>query len=592
MSAFLNLPQPPPGKLTPALLALQKAATAQLPGSGFSTNMRPLRERRTAPLHPFIVSDDAPCPQNQLMVQGFEWYIPPDHQHWRRLSQILPSLSHLGVSHLWIPPACKAAHGPDGNGYDIYDLYDLGEFPQKGSTGTKWGTKEELVDLTQIASEQYGVKILFDAVLNHKTGADFKEQCWGKQVDPKDRRVELDNESQELEGWTGFEFPGRQGRYSGMKWTKEHFTGIDYDDRTKRHGVWKLGGKEWAEDVDEELGNYDFLMFADIDHRHPDVKADIFHWVKWLSRQLKIGGLRVDAIKHYSFRFLRDLLRHIDREVNDQWFIVGEYWREDSEFLAKFIEFMDHRISLFDVQLVSNFSRISLAEEKGDLRKLLDDTLALWKPDNAVTFVVNHDTQNGQSLETPVLPFFIPLAYAVILLRANTGLPCVFYADLYGSFGPPQPNTQGYVKFTPPTSGGAILPKMMLARKLWAYGTQYDYFGESHCVGFTRCGHVSQSRGDGVAVVMTNAWECASKRMFVGRQHAGEIWTDLLKWCFGQVVIDGEGWGVFPVGPRSVSVWVNSTAEGRAGVDSFTFDFDIYGLYKQQESTPIATITR
>lgn len=56
--------------------------------------------------------------------------------------------------------------------------------------------------------------------------------------------------------------------------------------------------------------------------------------------------------------------------------------------------------------------------------------------------------------------------------------------------------------------------------------------------------------------------------MNVGRHHAGETWTDILRWAWGGVVIDEQGWGVFPVGPRSVSVWVWERAEGRARVDA------------------------
>ena len=125
-------------------------------------------------------------------------------------------------------------------------------------------------------------------------------------------------------------------------------------------------------------------MFADIDHKHPQVRYDLFYWVQWLRGQMKIGGLRLDAIKHYSASFLRDLLAHIDERVDENWFLVGEYWREDSEFLAKLIEYMGHRMSLFDVQLVANLSRISSLGEKGDLREVFDDALVLWKPEHAV----------------------------------------------------------------------------------------------------------------------------------------------------------------------------------------------------------------
>ncbi|KAK3348743.1 alpha-amylase-like protein [Lasiosphaeria hispida] len=569
MSAFLGLPAPPGPSPPPS------------PTEAPSSALRPWRARRPGAQwlpNPQLITPHAPCPPNQTMLQGFEWYMPADGAHWGRLAGALPALAALGVSRVWIPPACKAAR-PGGNGYDIYDLYDLGEFEQKGARRTKWGAKEELVGLVREA-EGFGIGIVFDAVLNHKAAADYSEQVVAERVDPKDR-TRVVGEEAVIEAWTGYEFPGRGGAYSPLKWNKEHFTGIDYDDRIKETGVWKFKGKEWAEDVDEELGNYDYLMFADVDHRHPDVRRDLFYWAVWLRSQMKLGGLRLDAIKHYSFEFLRDFTAHIHHHVDPNWFLVGEYWREDSEFLARFIEYMGHRIFLFDVQLVSNLSRVSLLGEKGDLREVFDDALVVWKPYNTVSFVVNHDTQEGQSLETPVAPFFIPLAYALILLRANAGIPCVFWSDLYGSFGQhPRPDRANFI---PPTSGGAILPKMMLARQLWAYGSQFDYLDQPHCIGFTRPGHPAQSDGDGLAVVMTNGWAWTSKKMFVGEVHAREIWTDVLRWCPGKVVIDNAGWGEFPVACRSVSVWVNRAAQGREFVDSFVFDRDIYGFEKEAE---------
>ncbi|KAK3689315.1 alpha-amylase-like protein [Podospora appendiculata] len=574
MSAYLGLEVP----------RQDDAATPAVDESGTpirvpSSDLRPARRRRpaTEQPNPFVVPDNQPCAENKTLVQGFEWYVPADSQHWRRLTKALPSLAALGVTGMWIPPACKASW-PTGNGYDIYDLYDLGEFDQKGARHTKWGTKEELVQMVDTANAQ-GVGILFDTVLNHKAAADFSERAVATKMDPHDR-TKVVGEPREIEAWTGYKFPGRGSTYSPLKWNKSHFTGIDYDALSGEKGVFKFVGKEFSADVDEELGNYDYLMFADIDHRHPEVRRDLFDWTNWLSKQLKLGGMRLDAIKHYSFEFLRDLVAHIDRTVDPGWFLVGEYWREDSEFLSRFIEFMNCRISLFDVQLVSNFSCVSLQGDKGDLTTLFDDALVMWKPANTVTFVVNHDTQLGQSLETPVAPFFIPLAYSMILLRANAGIPCVFYSDLFGSIG--QHPRDDHSNFVPPTSGGAVLPKMMLARNLWAYGTQFDYFDDPHCVGFTRTGHPSLSGGHGLAVVVTNSWEFASKPMYVGRQHAGEVWTDLLKWCPGVVKISSNGWGEFPVAHRSVSVWVNLKAPGRQMVDSFVFDSDIYG-YKAEK---------
>lgn len=108
----------------------------------------------------------------------------------------------------------------------------MGEFDQKGAVKTKWGTKEELQSLTKKAKE-LGVGIYFDAVLNHKAGADRKEKCrvvkvrndqsgisirWltaVTQVDENDRNKEI-GEPYEIEAWLGFDFPGRKGKYSEM----------------------------------------------------------------------------------------------------------------------------------------------------------------------------------------------------------------------------------------------------------------------------------------------------------------------------------------------------------------------------------------
>lgn len=121
-------------------------------------------------------------PDNVTCFQGFEWYVPPDHKHWRRLQKALPDLRRIGIDNIWLPPGCKGSSW-DSNGYDIYDLYDLGEFEQKGTRSTKWGSKQELHGLMESARAN-GVGIYWDTVLNHKTAADYTETCQAVKVDP------------------------------------------------------------------------------------------------------------------------------------------------------------------------------------------------------------------------------------------------------------------------------------------------------------------------------------------------------------------------------------------------------------------------
>jgi alpha-amylase len=139
-------------------------------------------------------SDSSEHRENRTLFQAFEWYIPPPNKndfrlsHYTLLEALLPHLVALGVSHIWLPPGCKATNIQD-NGYGIYDLYDLGEFDAKNDgkpARTKWGSRAELQSLCAKANEA-GVGILWDAVLNHKATPDGKETSWGVKVDPKGR---------------------------------------------------------------------------------------------------------------------------------------------------------------------------------------------------------------------------------------------------------------------------------------------------------------------------------------------------------------------------------------------------------------------
>ena len=122
---------------------------------------------------------------NYVMIQFFEWYVPNDGKHWNRLKDEAKHLASLGVSGVWIPPPTKGS-GTGSVGYDIYDLYDLGEFDQKGSVRTKYGTKEELKEAIEIL-HQNGLKVYADVVLNHKAGADETERFKVVEVNPSDR---------------------------------------------------------------------------------------------------------------------------------------------------------------------------------------------------------------------------------------------------------------------------------------------------------------------------------------------------------------------------------------------------------------------
>jgi alpha-amylase len=372
--------------------------------------------------------EQKPTPENVTLFQGFEWNVPADQKHWQRLIGATPKLKAIGIDNIWLPPGCKAA-SPEGNGYDIYDLYDLGEFDQKGTKATKWGSKEELLELCKLAKDN-GVGIYWDAVLNHKAGADRTERCRVVEVDNDDRNKEA-SEPYEIEGWLGFDFPGRGEKYSAMKYHWEHFGGTDFNQENEKKAIYKILGdnKGWSSSVDSEGGNADYMMFADIDYSHPEVQKDVKNWGVWITKELGLKGFRLDAVQHFSERFTNEWVENLREQCGDDIFVVGEFWTGDAELMSKWLDDMDHKFSLYDAPLLYNFSQISKTEG-GDLRKVFDNSLVQKQPISAVTVVMNHDTQPGQTVATPIEGFFKPLAYSLILLR-NTGYPCPFYGDLY-----------------------------------------------------------------------------------------------------------------------------------------------------------------
>lgn len=175
------------------------------------------------------------------------------------------------------------------------------------------------------------------------------------------------------------------------------------------------------------------------------------------------------------------------------------------------------------------------------MRNLRNSTLVSSDPTKAVTFVDNHDTQPGQSLESFVQTWFKPIAYTFILTREQ-GYPCVFYGDYYGipSRNIPSLKTQ--------------IDKLMVARTKYAYGTQHDYFDHNDIVGWTREGDSSHAKS-GLGAIVTDG-PGGSKWMYVGKQHAGKVFYDITGNRSDKVTINSDGWGQFFVNGGSYSVYV------------------------------------
>lgn len=503
---------------------------------------------------------------NGTLLQYFDWDSNGDGQHWNRVRDNAGTWVNKGITAFWLPPAYKGEKGATDVGYGVYDLFDLGEFNQRGSVRTKYGTLSDYIGAID-AIHAANAQVYGDIVLNHKTGADATERVTAVRVDENNRNTEYWGDVA-IDAWTRFTFPGRRKadgtlHHNNFTWSWFHFDGVDWaqnlgfdgcaNNKACRIYKFRGTGKAWDPEVSLEKGNYDYLMGADLDFQHTDVRNHLKDWGVWYTNKAKLDGFRIDATKHISATFFNEWLYHVRTATNKpNAFAVSEYWEKDINALNGYVNTVNsnanNRMSAFDVPLHAKFEAAGNANGLFDMGSLLTNTLVSWQPSRAVTFVDNHDTLDGRGLASKVQDWFKPHAYATILTR-SAGYPTVFIGDYDG--------VPGKV-----ASHAWVIDQMLKARKFHAYGTQRDYFDHADVVGWTREGDAQHWYG--LAVLLNdNQASWGSKWMYVGASHANQCFYDVTNANTSQVCANSSGWAQFSAPPGKATVWVRVGKFGR-----------------------------
>ena len=185
------------------------------------------------------------------------------------------------------------------------------------------------------------------------------------------------------------------------------------------------------------------------------------------------------------------------------------------------------------------------ASQKGrdfDLTGFTEGSLVERYPANAVTFVDNHDSQRGSSLESQIKDWFKPLAYGMILLMKE-GYPWIFYGDCRG------------IARRTVSPHRAVLDILLDARRKYAYGEQDGYFDRPNPAGFVRRGD-AEHPGSGLALLVSNG-EDGEKTMFVGKERRGERWREITGCVAEETTIGDDGRRDFHgAGLGEPAVWV------------------------------------
>ena len=326
-----------------------------------------------------------------VMLQAFYWDCPrtekKEFKWWKHVSKQIPTLAEVGFTSLWLPPVHKAANlGGPSMGYDPYDYYDLGEFDQKGSVPTWFGTKKELLNLIETA-HKHGLGVIADVVINHNSGADAQE------VNPLTKQKR----------WTSFQ-------------PKSETFPRD----------WECFHPSMYESWDEGA----FGDMPDLSHRNPYVYAEILKLTRWLVEEVGFDGFRYDYVKGYGANTITAIQEyHYMRDGKPfRPYGVAEFW-DNARAIENWVDLANfsnsNPVDAFDFPLREMLK--ALCDQFGfSLRGLATwETVLQKQPYTTVTFVENHDLRDeGRPIVNDKL-----LAYSYIL--THEGYPCVFWHDYF-----------------------------------------------------------------------------------------------------------------------------------------------------------------
>ncbi|MET0595695.1 MAG: alpha-amylase domain-containing protein [Polyangiaceae bacterium] len=475
-----------------------------------------------------------PCPapfpdeKSGVILQAFYWEPPAGTvSWWKMLEGKACDFRKSGITAIWIPPPTKGSSSAD-MGYGVFDRYDLGQFNQKGSTATRWGTRAELESMVA-AMHGAGIRVYVDMVLNHMMGgtnATFTSNG-NTYTAPTtfDHSARLNVDPSHAYVWDYTKFSACQVCMSANNCTFQPWMNPQWD-----------FDKSYTSDPNSgtygTLGMYDALNGCEIRFTVKSNQDELIEWGKWLTDTLKIDGYRIDAAKHIHPPFLS---RWISEVKGTSRFAVTEFYDGNPAHLAQVIDLYAKQSHLFDFALHFLLVRMGAGNGSFDMRNLrfgaTDDGSRFLEQhgEHAVTFVDNHDTDRNTS--TRVVNFKM-LAYAYILTR-SAGYPTIFYKDYF----------DGML--------AAAIDKVIAARNAHGFGATYD--SNESDADFYVSGRVGDAAHKGMLVFLNDGGGTSKK--LTSSPFANQPMKDETGASTATVTTDAQGGATFPVPARGHAIW-------------------------------------
>lgn len=410
--------------------------------------------------------------EKKVILQGYWWDYKNDNypNGWANyLAELAPRLRTMGIDGVWIPPTIKnLSFGAEpGVGYAPFDHYDLGDKYQKGRSGTRLGTKDELLRMVAVLHAN-GIEVIQDIVPNHIIGAGSNTGAGG--TDP--------NSTNDL--FTNF-------RYSCYKTPATDESATDY---LSREGRFPKNYQNFhpnpshncnSGDICSQFFGPDVCFFDDAGGQSSNaifnpvqtggtnngyMRRNTRDWLVWYKKQMDFDGVRIDAVKHFDYEAAEDFLYNLQANAGfasggATMFAVGEFVGNTPE-VDNWYGAVQKRAGVFDFSLRAydgssgglysmvyslgafDMSRLPAAQQTGPNRVEFYPDINTYVH-RTVPFVNNHDTfrpqlsaegnyigwNSGSELSAHIEPNEPRLATAYAVIFAMDGNPQIFFEDLF-----------------------------------------------------------------------------------------------------------------------------------------------------------------
>lgn len=301
-------------------------------------------------------------------------------------------------------------------------------------------------------------------------------------------------------------------------------------------------------------GDWNWLwFFYDYDQSVISTQTALFDWTKWLWNDAGFRGFRMDAVKHFDYAFVGDLLDYLHDNSIDPEIVVGEFFDSNVGLLNGWINNVENNmdadtkaaidVRLFDFSMREKLKNV--CDNGHDARDIFNAGMVAAGANgkNVVTFLNNHDFRHAFE---PVWNDQI-LAYTYLLTNNQIGLPCVFYAEYFGV----QPSSD-----YPNVNLKTQIDELISIHKNYIFGSPKTDYLSRHSTPYYQFFNTGSAGADKVLIYQMAASGLVGGKEIIVAINFGNTALDM--WQAINFDVDNDGTNNYGVGETFVELTDNS----------------------------------